>query len=156
MMFPMRKNSIFKGMVYLSYYTRLLIGLALLGPQEMLNGDLYAQPVDSSLPSREAPFGQHVAISMESYSYTPSEVVVEAGKPVTLTLSNQSFLVPHNFLMDDPSGNRLVDADIPSGDTQAVTLTLTEPGIYPFYCDKQLLFFPKHREKGMEGHLLVR
>jgi plastocyanin len=93
---------------------------------------------------------------MESYKYSPSEVVVEVGKPVTLTLSNQSFLVPHNFLLDDPSGNRLVDADISSGDTQVVTLTLTEPGIYPFYCDKKLLFFPKHREEGMEGHLLVR
>ncbi len=128
----------------------------MLGVQEVFPYDLYAQPVDSSLPPQEAPFGQQVAISMESYAFTPSEVVVEAGKPVTLTLSNQSFLVPHNFLLDDPGGNRLVDADISSGDTQAVTLTLTEPGIYPFYCDKKLLFFPKHREQGMEGHLLVR
>jgi plastocyanin len=104
----------------------------------------------------EAPFGQQVLISMESYSFTPFEVVVEAGKPVTLTLSNESFLVPHNFLLDDPSGIRLVDTDISSGDTQVVTLTLTEPGIYPFYCDKKLLFFPSHREQGMEGRLIVR
>jgi plastocyanin len=130
--------------------------MAVLGGQGVLTDDLRAQPGDSSLPPTEAPFGQHVVISMESYSYTPSEVVVEAGKPVTLTLSNQSFLVPHNFLLDDPSGNRLIDADISSGDTQVVTLTLTEPGVYPFYCDKKLLFFPKHREEGMEGHLLVR
>ena len=93
---------------------------------------------------------------MESYTFTPSEVVVKAGKPLTLTLSNQSFLVPHNFLLDDPSGIRLVDMDISSGDTKAVTLTLTESGIYPFYCDKQLLFFPTHREQGMEGRLIAR
>ena len=28
---------------------------------------------------------------------------------------------------------------------------MTKPGTYSFYCDKQLLFFPNHREEGMEG-----
>jgi plastocyanin len=143
-------------MLYFPYYTRLFMGLAVLVGQWGFPYGLYAQPADSSLPHMEAPFGQQVLISMESYSFTPFEVVVEAGKPVTLTLSNESFLVPHNFLLDDPSGIRLVDTDISSGDTQVVTLTLTEPGIYPFYCDKKLLFFPSHREQGMEGRLIVR
>jgi plastocyanin len=142
-------------MLYLSYYTRLIMGLAVLVGQWGFTCGLYAQ-AESSLPPLEAPFGQQVLIRMESYSYTPSEVFVEAGKPVTLTLSNESFLVPHNFLLDDPGGNRLVDVDISSGDIRAVTLTLTEPGIYPFYCDKKLLFFPSHREQGMEGRLIVR
>lgn len=132
------------------------MGLAVLVGQCDFSYGIYAQQADSSLPHTEAPFGQEVTITMESYSFTPSEVVVEAGKPVTLTLSNESFLVPHNFLLDDPSGIRLVDADISSGDTRVVTLTLTEPGIYPFYCDKKLLFFPSHREQGMEGRLIVR
>jgi len=132
------------------------MGLAVLVGQCDFSYGLYAQTADSSLPHMEEPLGQEVTITMESYSFTPSEVVVEAGKPVTLTLSNESFLVPHNFLLDDPSGIRLVDADISSGDTRVVTLTLTEPGIYPFYCDKKLLFFPSHREQGMEGRLIVR
>lgn len=116
----------------------------------------YAQPVDSPLSGMENPSGQQVLIRMESYSFSPSEVVVAVGKPVTLTLVNDSFLVPHNFLLDDPKGTRLADINISSGDTQVVTLTLTDPGIYPFYCDKQLLFFPSHREQGMVGHLIVR
>ena len=132
------------------------MGLAVLVGQCDFSYGLYAQPADSSLPHMEEPFGQEVTITMESYSFTPSEVVVEAGKPVTLTLSNESFLVPHNFLLDDPSGIRLINADISSGDTRVVPLTLTEPGIYPFYCDKKLLFFPSHREQGMEGRLIVR
>ena len=143
-------------MFYFSYYTRLIMGLAVLGGQWGFPCGVYAQPADPSTPHLEAPFGQQVLIRMESYSFTPSEVVVEAGKPITLTLSNESFLVPHNFLLDDPNGARLVDADISSGDIRAVTLTLTEPGIYPFYCDKKLLFFPSHREEGMEGRLIVR
>jgi plastocyanin len=141
---------------YLSHYTRLLVGITVLAGQWAFPHGLYAQSEDSSLPQMEAPAGQQIFIRMESYSYTPSEVVVEAGKPITLILSNESFLVPHNFLLDDPGGIRLVDADISSGDTKVVTLTLMEPGIYPFYCDKKLLFFPSHRKQGMEGRLIVR
>ena len=152
----MGKRSFFIGIFSVTHYTRLILGLVLVVGEWGITSGLYAQPADSSMPQIEAPFGQQVLIRMESYAFTPSEVVVEAGKPVTLTLSNESFLVPHNFLLDDPNGVRLVDADISSGDTEAVTLTLTEPGIYPFYCDKQLLFFPTHREQGMEGRLIVR
>jgi plastocyanin len=143
-------------MRYFFYYTRLIVGIAVLAGQWAFADGLYAQPADSSLPQVEAPAGQQIFIRMESYSYTPSEVVVEASKPITLILSNESFLVPHNFLLDDPGGIRLVDADISSGDTKVVTLTLIEPGIYPFYCDKKLLFFPSHRKQGMEGRLIVR
>jgi len=144
------------GTLSVTHYTRLILGLAVAVGHWSFSDGLYAQTAESSLPAAQESVGQQVFINMESYAYTPSEVVVEAGKPVTLILSNQSFLVPHNFLLDDPSGLRLVDADISSGDTEVVTLTLTEPGIYPFYCDKQLLFFPTHREQGMEGRLIVR
>ncbi len=150
------KRLFFIGIRSEFYYTRLILGLVVVMGYWSFCDSLYAQTSESSSSHVEEPFGQQVMISMESYVFTPSEVLVKAGIPVTLTLSNQSFLVPHNFLLDDPSGIRLVDADISSGDTEAVTLTLTEPGIYPFYCDKQLLFFPTHREQGMEGRLVVR
>jgi hypothetical protein len=29
-------------------------------------------------------------------------------------------------------------------------------GTFPFYCDKKLLFFKSHHERGQEGHLEVR
>jgi plastocyanin len=121
---------VFIVMFYFFYYTRLIVGIAVLVGQWAFTHGLYAQPADSSLPHMEASVGQQIIISMESYSFTPPEVVVEAGNPITLTLSNESFLIPHNFLI--------------------------EPGIYPFYCDKKLFFFPSHREQGMEGRLIVR
>lgn len=98
---------------------------------------------------------QEMVIDMESYAFSPPELTIERGKPITLILRNQSFLVPHNFLLENPHGVRILEADISSGESQAHVLTLTEPGIYPFYCDKQLLFFPSHREEGMEGRLIV-
>ena len=99
---------------------------------------------------------QEMVIDMESYTFTPSEVRVNRGQLLTLILRNQSFLVPHNFLLDDPHGIRILEADISSGESQPHVLTLTEPGIYPFYCNKQLFFFPSHREEGMEGRLIVQ
>ncbi|MEZ4419111.1 MAG: cupredoxin domain-containing protein [Nitrospirales bacterium] len=156
MISPLMRRSYIPDIFSVNHYTRLVLGLVVVMGSWSFSDRLYAQSSESSLSLVEEPFGQQVMIRMESYAFMPSEVVVKAGKPLTLTLSNQSFLVPHNFLLDDPSGMRLVDVDISSGDTKAVTLTLTEPGIYPFYCDKQLLFFPTHREQGMEGRLIVR
>ena len=99
---------------------------------------------------------QRATINLESYVFAPNQLIVQKGIPVELTLQNNSFLVPHNFLLDSPEGERLVDAEVSSGESEKVQFTLTKPGAYPFYCDKELLFFPKHREEGMEGSILVR
>jgi plastocyanin len=136
-----------------SYYTRFLVGLVL---PMILGGAMSSATVQEPLPQSDESNSGSIVINMESYVYSPSEITVAVGKPFTLTLNNASFLVPHNFLLDDPNGVRILDADISSGESQTHTLTLTELGIYPFYCDKQLLFFPTHREEGMEGRLIVQ
>ena len=136
-----------------SYYTRFLVGLVL---PMILGGAMSSATAQEPLPQSDESNSGSIVINMESYVYSPSEITVAVGKPFTLTLNNESFLVPHNFLLDDPNGVRILDADISSGENQTHTLTLTELGIYPFYCDKQLLFFPTHREEGMEGRLIVQ
>ncbi len=97
-----------------------------------------------------------ITITMESYEYTPQTLTAEVGKPIKFLLKNESFLVPHNFLLDSPNGNRLVEVNVDSGEEAVVDFTPTQAGIYLFYCDKQLLFFPNHREEGMEGTLTVQ
>jgi len=144
-----------RNVIYYLYYTRMAVGLVLPlilwgGTRPALSQELLPQSDVSN--SREIV----ININMESYVFTPSEVTIDVGKPITLILNNQSFLVPHNFLIENPQGVRVLEADISSGESQTHTLTLTEPGIYPFYCDKQLLFFPTHREEGMEGRLIVQ
>lgn len=99
---------------------------------------------------------QRATIVMESYSFTPHRLVVERGRPVELVLINASFLIPHTFLLDSPSGERLVEVSVPGGESATVRFTLHEPGTYPFFCDEQFLFFPNHREEGMEGYITVR
>ena len=136
-----------------SYYTRFVAVLAL----TVIYSGQTALALSQELTSQsELSTSGEIVIDMESYVFSPSDISVNVGIPFTVIIRNQSFLVPHNFLLDDPNSVRILDVDISSGENQSHTLTLTEPGIYTFYCDKQLLFFPTHREEGMEGRLIVQ
>lgn len=99
---------------------------------------------------------QHAAITMDSYSYTPNHLMVQAGKPVELTLTSVTTLTPHNFLLNDPAAGFMLEQDVRAGKSVTVRFTPTQSGTFTFYCDKKLLFFASHREKGMEGRLEVR
>ncbi|WP_447980297.1 cupredoxin domain-containing protein [Candidatus Nitrospira bockiana] len=99
---------------------------------------------------------QRATIILDSYSYDPPHLIVQAGKPVELVLRSVTTLTPHNFILKEPQAGLVVEADVGAGKTMTVRFTPTEPGVYPFYCDKKLLFFPSHRAKGMEGLLEVR
>jgi len=95
---------------------------------------------------------QRGMITLDSYSYQPDHVIVQAGKPVELTLMSVTTITPHNFVLKELA----VEQDVGAGKTVTVRFTPTQPGTFPFYCDKKLLFLPSHREKGMEGRLEVR
>ncbi len=99
---------------------------------------------------------QRATVILDSYSYAPNHLIVEAGKPVELTLTSVTTITPHNFVMNDPVGGLSVEQDVGAGKTAVVRFTPTRQGIFSIYCDKKLLFFPSHREKGMEGKLEVR
>ncbi len=94
---------------------------------------------------------QRVSVILDSYAFRPSHVIVEAGKPVEVTLTSGTMLTPHNFIIDALA----VQAEVGVGKTAVLTFTPTQPGTFPIYCDKWLWPFPSHREKGMEGTLDV-
>jgi len=95
---------------------------------------------------------QRTTITLDSYSYSPDHIVVQAGRPVELTLASVTTITPHNFIIKELA----VEQDVGAGKTVTFRFTSMQPGIYLFYCDKKLLFLPSHREKGMEGRLEVR
>ena len=114
-----------------------------------------AEPVAFEVPMD--PDGiQRAVIEADSYEFSPRHLVVRAGKPVELTVKSVTVLVPHNFLIDDPKSGLAIKEEIPAGQTVKVSFTPTVPGSFAIYCDKKLLFFKSHREKGMEGVLEVR
>jgi heme/copper-type cytochrome/quinol oxidase subunit 2 len=99
---------------------------------------------------------QRATVTLDSYSYSPNHLIVEAGKPVELKLTSVTTLIPHNFIIKDPAGRLSVEQDVSAGKTVTIMFTPTQPGIFPIYCDKRLWPLPSHRDKGMEGTLEVR
>lgn len=95
---------------------------------------------------------QRATITLDSYSYTPNHLIVEAGKPVELTLTSVTMITPHNFIIKELS----VEQDVSAGKTVTIRFTPTQTGVFPIYCDKRLWPFPSHRDKGMEGQLEVK
>ncbi len=99
---------------------------------------------------------QRATVTLDSYSYTPNHLIVEAGKPVELTLTSVTIITPHNFIIKDPAGSLSVEQDVSAGKTVTIKFTPTQPGTFPIYCDKRLWPMPSHRDKGMEGKLEVK
>jgi heme/copper-type cytochrome/quinol oxidase subunit 2 len=99
---------------------------------------------------------QRATVTLDSYSYTPNHLIVEAGNPVELTLTSMTTIIPHNFIIKDPAGSLSVEQDVSAGKTVTIKFTPTQPGTFPIYCDKRLWPLPSHRDKGMEGKLEVR
>lgn len=99
---------------------------------------------------------QRATVTLDSYSYSPNHLIVEAGKPVELTLTSVTTIIPHNFIIKEPAGNLSVEQDVSAGKTVIIRFTPAQPGTFPIYCDKRLWPLPSHRDKGMEGTLEVR
>jgi plastocyanin domain-containing protein len=91
---------------------------------------------------------QRLEIEAGSYYYKPNYIIVKAGIPVELTFKKEPGITPHDVVIEIP--NIHIKKDINTEGT-VVKFTPTDPGRYPFYCDKKFLFFPSHRAKGMEG-----
>ena len=99
---------------------------------------------------------QRATIVMERYSYVPDHLVLHVGSPVELILENKSFLVPHNFVLKDAGTDLHVEADVAGGGRAVLRFTPARSGTGTFYCDKQLLFFKSHRQRGMEGRIDIQ
>ena len=134
----------------------LLLFWALLAPVSL--------PADEPSPAPAVPVTaevgadgvQRATITMDSYSYAPNHLIVQAGKPVELTLTSVTTIVPHNFILKDPAAGLVIEKDVSAVKTDKVTFTPTQAGTATFYCDRRLWPMPSHRDKGMEGRLEVR
>lgn len=99
---------------------------------------------------------QHVDMAMYSYRFSPAHLIVHAGVPVEMTLTNSATLIAHNFTLEDPGSGLSLHQDVGAGKTAVLRFTPPRAGSFSFYCDKRPPFFASHRNKGMEGVLEVR
>lgn len=97
---------------------------------------------------------QRLEIVGGEYFYDPNYLVVKVNRPVELKFKKTAGYVPHNLVVNAPAAGIDIRVDM-KGDPQTVRFTPTKIGKYPIYCDKSLLWFKTHREKGMEGLIEV-
>ena len=98
---------------------------------------------------------QRVEIVGGSYFFRPNYIILKVNVPVELKLSKESGMTPHNIILNAPQAGMDIKVDL-STEPQILKFTPTKTGKFPIYCDKKLLFFESHREKGMEGTVEVR
>ena len=95
------------------------------------------------------PGEQTLALKVDSFSFEPNSIKARQGSVLTIQGKNVSGM-GHNPTIKSPQGNTLVNVNIPAKGTAEAKVNLSEPGIYPFYCDK-----PFHSTMGMKGQIEV-
>ena len=97
---------------------------------------------------------QRVEVIGGEYYFDPNYIVVKVNKPVEFTLKKAAGYVPHDIIVKSPEAGIDFKIDMKT-DPVPVKFTPTKIGKYPMYCDKSMLWFKNHREKGMEGIIEV-
>ena len=121
----------------------------------LLAGTLFAGLVPGSALLQAATPVRSIPVTLGDYRFVPDSITVDSGATVQLELSNTDSLTPHNFTLQDEAAGLDVDIDVSAGRTEIVDITPLAPGKYKFYCNKKLPFMKSHRDRGMEGTLVV-
>lgn len=91
---------------------------------------------------------QAVNVSETEYQLDPSDPTVQAGT-VSFKVTNEGS-VDHNLEIEGPEGEQELDQDLGPGKSGTLTVDLSKPGRYEFYCPVD-----GHRERDMEGEITV-
>ncbi|HTG02212.1 MAG TPA: cupredoxin domain-containing protein [Nitrospirota bacterium] len=97
---------------------------------------------------------QHVEITGGDYYFDPNYIVVKVNVPVELKIRKEKGYVPHDILVNAPDAGIAFKTDL-KDDWQTVKFTPTKTGKYEMECDKKLLWFKSHKDRGMDGFIEV-
>ncbi len=101
------------------------------------------QPATAAAPpSTPGAAPQAVTVVAALISFTTTELLVQAGQPVTLTFKNEARVAQGSILhnwhalgVNDGTGVEPATALIAGGQQATITFALTTPGTYTFICD---------------------
>ena len=88
-----------------------------------------------------------VRIVSTEFGYAPANVMVIAGRAVTLVLDNSGAETEHDLVVSAYGFSMQAAA----GETARKSTVFEKPGEYEYSCD-----LPGHRDAGMKGTLIVR
>ena len=98
---------------------------------------------------------QRVEILAGSYFFDPNTIIVKVNVPVELKIRKEPGMIPHDIVLKAPDAG--IDFRQELKETpEIIKFTPTKTGTYPFACEKKVLFFESHKDKGMTGTLEVR
>lgn len=84
-----------------------------------------------------------VSVELNDDYFNPEDIILPAGKQVTLNLENKG-RKPHTFTVNDLK----IDVDLQPGEERNITLEPVSEGTYELICRF-------HREQGMVGKVIV-
>jgi len=96
-----------------------------------------------------------IAIELGGYRFYPDTIAVREGERVQLELTNTDEVTPHNFTLKDKGRDVHISVDVDAEEKETVEFVAPAAGTYKFYCDKKMILMKSHRDKGMQGTLLV-
>jgi uncharacterized cupredoxin-like copper-binding protein len=102
----------------------------------------------TTTPAAPSAGGQTVNVSETEYKLDPSDPSVQAGT-VSFKATNDG-TVTHSLEVEGPKGEQELEQDLAPGDSGTLTVDLSQPGKYEFYCP-----IDAHRERGMQGEITV-
>jgi plastocyanin len=98
---------------------------------------------------------QHVEIMGGEYYFDPNYIVVKVNVPVELSVKKAKGYVPHNIEVKAPDAGMDFKVDLSDKAAKSVTFTPSKVGKYEMLCDKKVLWFKSHKDRGMDGFIEV-
>jgi plastocyanin len=98
---------------------------------------------------------QRVEITGGEYYFDPNYIIVKVNVPVEFVVKKAAGITPHDMVVNAPEAGIDFKVNLDEKKAAIVKFTPTKKGKYAMYCDKKLLFFKSHRERGMEGMIEV-
>ncbi len=97
---------------------------------------------------------QHVEVIGGEYYFDPNYIIVKVNVPVEIKVKKEPYIIPHNIVVKAPEAGIDFKTDL-SKDWKAIIFTPTKVGKYEMVCDKKLLWFKSHKDRGMDGFIEV-
>ncbi len=98
---------------------------------------------------------QRVEVTGGDYYFDPNYIVVKVNVPVELTVKKAPGYIPHDMIVKAPEAGIDFKANLSDKKPEIIKFTPTKVGKYDMFCDKRLLWFKSHKDRGMDGTIEV-